>query len=154
MNMPKASAAHKKLHKFEGTWSGDEELMPSPFDPKGGPAKGRAKNKIALDGFAVVQEYQQKRRGKVSLLGHGVFRYDAIANEYQMLWLDSTGSAASTFRGSFDGKLMQLSSKDEQGQLRCSFEFTKKDIYVFKMEFSPDGNEWHPFMTGKYKKKS
>ena len=153
MKMPKPSAAHKKLHKLEGTWSGAESLLPSPFDAKGGPAKGRVKNKVALDGFAVVQDYQQKRRGKPSLVGHGVFRYDAGANEYQMRWLDSMGGPETTFRGSFEDKLLVLAAQSPQGHMRCTFEFPKKDAYVFTMAVSPDGLEWTQFMTGKYKRK-
>lgn len=153
MKMPKPSAAHKKLHKLEGTWSGDEQHSPSPFDPKGGSAKAKVKNKIALDGFAVVQEYEQKRGGKPTFSGHAIFRYDAEAAEYQMLWMDSMGGPANTFRGTFDGKVMSLSSESGQGKMRCIFEFPKKDAYVFTMDVSMDGTEWMPFMTGKYKKK-
>ena len=70
-----------------------------------------------------------------------------------MLWMDSMGGPASTFRGTFVGKVMSLTSQGEQGHARCTFEFPKKDSYVFTMEVSPDGTQWIPFMTGKYKKK-
>ena len=153
MKMPKPSAAHKKLHKLEGTWNGDEVHSPSPHDPKGGEAKAKVKNKVSLDGFAVVQEYQQKRNGKNNFAGHAIFRYDAQANEYQMMWMDSMGGPANTFRGTFDGKVLNLTASSEQGHMRCTFEFPKKDSYVFTMDASPDGTPWFPFMTGRYKKK-
>lgn len=154
MKMPKPTAAHKKLLKLEGTWSGEEHHSPSPFDPKGGSAKAKVKNKVALDGFALVQEYQQKRGGKPSFSGHGIFRYDAQASEYQMHWMDSMGGPPTVFRGGFEGKALRLVAQSPEGHMRCSFTFPKKDAYEFTMEVSPDGNAWHPFMTGKYHRKS
>jgi hypothetical protein len=40
MDMPKPGAPHQQLAKLAGTWTGDEIIGPSPFDPKG--RKGRS----------------------------------------------------------------------------------------------------------------
>lgn len=152
MKMPKPTAAHKKLHKLAGKWSGKETLAPSPWDAKGGTAVGKVTNEIALDGYAVVQDYVQKRKGKTSFLGHGVFRYDADKQEYQMLWLDSVGAEANVFRGTFEGDVLSLTSPTSQGQARCTFE-VKKKRYRFSMDVSPDGAQWVTFMSGEYQKK-
>jgi hypothetical protein len=154
MKMPKPSAAHKKLHKLAGNWSGEEVISPSPFDPEGGTAKGKIKNKVALDGFAVTQEYQQKRGGKNNFSGVGIFRFDAQANEYQLIWADSTGGAPDDFRGTFVKNVLALTARNPQGHFRCTFDLSKKDRYTFDMEVSPDGAQWFAFMSGKYKKKS
>jgi hypothetical protein len=153
MKMPKPTPAHKKLHKLAGKWSGKEKLSPSPFDAKGGTAKGRVDNRVILDGFAVAQSYQQKRGGKNTFSGHGIFRYDADANEYQMLWVDNFGMAPSTFRGTFEKNVLTLSSQTSQGISRCTFDLSKKRRYRFNMEVSPDGNQWFPFMSGDYSQK-
>ncbi len=153
MKMPKPTPAHKKLHKLAGKWSGIEMILPSPFDPKGGPAKGRIDNKIILEGFAVVQTYHQKRGGKDSFSGHGIFRYDPEANEYQMLWLDNFGGAACLFRGTFEKNVLSVSAQTSQGFSRCTFDVSKKSRYRFAMDVSQDGNHWAPFMSGEYSKK-
>ena len=56
MEMPKPTAAHRRLEKLIGRWSGEERIHPSPFDPNGGLAMARLENRPALDGFAVVQD--------------------------------------------------------------------------------------------------
>jgi hypothetical protein len=152
--MPKPTPAHKKLHRLAGKWSGKEKLSPSPFIPDGGSAKGRLDNRVILDGFAVVQNYHQKRGGKNTFSGHGIFRYDADANEYQLLWVDNFGVAPSTFRGNFDKNVLTLTTQTPQGVSRCIFDLTKKRRYRFQMDVSPDGTQWIPLMSGEYSQKS
>ena len=36
--------------------------------------------------------------------------------------------------------------------LQSTFDFREKGRYVFKMDVSPDGANWHPFMEGSYQK--
>jgi len=84
MEMPQPTAAHHRLEKLVGRWSGEERIHPSPFDPAGGIAVARAENRLALDGFAVVQDYEQERNGKISFRGHGVLRWEAHQQCYEM----------------------------------------------------------------------
>ena len=76
MDMPRPGEAHKKLSRLIGEWSGGETMHPAPWDPVGGPATARIVNRPILDGFAVVQEYQQIRNGVPNFSGHGVWWYD------------------------------------------------------------------------------
>jgi superfamily I DNA/RNA helicase len=59
ITIPKVTEAHRRLERLVGAWSGEERLYPSPFDPLGGAATGRVRNQLALDGFAVVQDYER-----------------------------------------------------------------------------------------------
>ena len=61
---------------LEGT-PRQERLYPSPWDPTGGPAVGHIENRAALDGFAVVHDYEHERNGSVTYRGHGIFTWDA-----------------------------------------------------------------------------
>ncbi len=150
MEMPKPTAAHRKLEKLVGRWTGEERVHPSPFDPKGGTAIARIENRLALDGFAVVQDYEQGRNGVVNFRGHGVFRWDASQQCYEMYWFDSMGMAPNIFRGSFDGDVLSLSCKDPHGHSRATFDLSQKGHYKFRMDVSPDGSQWFPFMEGQY----
>ena len=154
MEMPKPTDAHRRLDKLAGQWSGEEKIYPSPFDPQGGTAIARLENRLALDGFAVVQDYEQERNGKINFRGHSVFRYDAMQQCYEIHWFDSMGFAPSVFRGNFDGDTLALVSQSPQGHNRAVYDFSKKGQYAFHMEVSPDGKQWFPFMDGQYSLKS
>src|SRR5689334_22163707 len=91
MEMPKPTDAHKKLNWLTGNWAGEEKMFPSPWDPKGGMAKARIHNRSAIDGFNVVQDYEQEHGGAVNFRGHGVFSYDANQKCYVLHWWDSMG---------------------------------------------------------------
>jgi len=152
--MPKPGAEHKQLQKLVGNWVGEEKIAPAPWDPGGGTAVGRVTNRIALDGFAVVQDYEQERSpGQVNFRGHGVFTYDAKAKSYVLHWWDSMGSGGQEFRGQFEGDVLACTSKGPMGYCRCSFDVSKPGRYVFKMDVSQDGERWMNAMEGGYSKK-
>lgn len=149
MTMPKVTEAHRRLERLVGTWQGEERLYPSPFDPQGGAAIGRARNRLALDGFAVVQDYEQERDGAVNYRGHGVFRWDDRDRSYVLHWLDSMGMPPNEFRGTLDGDVLTLTSHSPQGVVRATWELGQ-DRYNYRMQVSPDGSNWFPFMEGTY----
>lgn len=150
MSMPQLSPAHHKLEKFVGQWRGEERIYPSPFDPNGGTAMARIENRLALAGFAVVQDYGQERGNQPTFQGHAVLRYEPAQQCYEMHWFDSMGMPPSVFRGNFEGEVITLTSKGEQGHSRATFDFSVAEQYKFRMEVSPDGKQWFPFMEGQY----
>lgn len=153
MEMPKPGDPHKKLSALVGEWSGGETLHPSPWDPAGGTASAHVRNRWIVDGFAVVQEYEQRRGGEVTFRGHGVFWFDPAREEYVMHWWDSMGGTGGEYRGRFDGDTLTLGAPMPQGgQSRTSWRLTDPDAHVFLMEVSPDGETWHPAMEGQYRK--
>ena len=77
MEMPRPGAPHEKLNALIGTWIGEETIHPSPWDPQGGQTEARIVNRSALGGFVVEQDYEQRRDGKISFEGRGIFGYDA-----------------------------------------------------------------------------
>jgi Protein of unknown function (DUF1579) len=150
MNMPKPGDAHTRLHRLAGQWGGEETVHPAPHDP-GGSATAFLNNRIALDGFTVVQEYEQYRHGRPTYSGHGVFWYDPVANQYAMTWFDSMMGAALEFRGDFEGDVLRLAHTPIGGGfLRATFDCGLPGEYVFVMEVSGDGNSWTPTMEGAY----
>lgn len=150
MEMPRPTDADLRLQKLVGRWRGEEYIFPSHLDPKGGPAIGIADNRSALDGFAVVQEYEQERGGVVNLRGHGVFRWDRLASVYVLHWFDSIGMPPSEFRGTFEGDVLTLTSRDDPARVRATWDFSGDGRYRYRMDVSPDGERWMPFMEGDY----
>lgn len=149
MTIPKVTEAHRRLERLVGAWSGEERLYPSPFDPLGGAATGRVRNRLVLDGFAVVQDYEQERDGGINFRGHGVFRWDPEERSYTLHWFDSLGLPPSEFRGGFEGDVLTLVNAGPQGVTRAVFELGQ-DSYTYRMQVSPDGTNWFPFMEGTY----
>jgi Protein of unknown function (DUF1579) len=149
MAMPGPTEEHHRLEKLIGSWEGEETIHPNPWDAAGGKAIGRVANRGALDGFAVVQDYEQERDGAVHFRGHGVFRWDAAAREYVLHWFDSFGMPPSELRGSLDGGLLTLENVSPQGRTRAVFDF-RPHSYDYRMEVSGDGEHWQPLMEGLY----
>jgi Protein of unknown function (DUF1579) len=151
MEMPRLTDAHRKLERLAGTWVGQEHLHPSPWDPKGGPAVGRIVNRIGLDGFVVIQDYVQERDGKVNYRAHGVFGWDPARPCYVLTWFDF-GGHPSEFTGTFEEGILLLTCKRPQGFSRGTWDFSKDGEYRFRVEVSPDGLRWHPFVEGTYQR--
>ena len=152
MEMPKPSPEQQALSILVGEWFGEEHILPGPFDPVGGPALGRVHNRLALDGFAVIQDYEQERKGTVNFRGHGVFRRDLRESRYMLHWFDSLGLAPSTFRGTLEARVLTLTAKQDQGFARAVFDFTQPGWYGYRQEVAPDGNNWIAFMTAEYRR--
>lgn len=153
MDMPKPSDKHSRLDALVGEWAGEEKLHPAPWDPAGGTASARIVNRPILDGFGVVQEYQQERDGTVTFKGHGVFWYDNQNQEYVMTWWDSMGGSGTHYRGQFDGDRLVLGAPMPQGgHSRAVFDVGTPGEYAFLMEVSPNGEDWVPAMEGTYAK--
>jgi hypothetical protein len=152
--MPKPGAAHGRLAALVGEWEGTETMHPGPWD-SGGPATGRIVNRWIVDGFAVAQEYEQRRKGRVNFRGHGIFWYDQGTSEYVLTWWDSMGQNPNDFRGTFNGDVLELASPMPQGgRMRAVFDFSGANRYSFVMTVSPDGQRWEPAMEGRYRKSS
>jgi hypothetical protein len=101
-----------------------------------------------------VQDYVQKRGGKVSYRGHGVMGYDANEKCYVWHWSDSMGGVPrEASRGEWKGNKLSFQHQGEQGHARYTYTFRKDGAVDFSIDMSQDGNEWSPFITGRYAKK-
>jgi hypothetical protein len=150
MEMPKLTDAHRKLQLLVGNWQGEEKMFPTPWDSKGGSAVGYMNNRLALDGFAVIQDYEHRREGVVKYWGHAIFTWDPNLQSYVLYWFDSLGVGQNVFQGSFDEKKLTLTYKSHQGYTRASWEFTSDKSFSYRMEVSGDGTQWQAMMEGTY----
>jgi hypothetical protein len=152
MSMPTPTEQHRRLERLVGTWQGSEELRPSPWDPKGGTATATVENRLALDGFAVIQDYVQRRGDVVTFRGHGVITWDAGQQQYVMHWWDSMGFPPNVFVGDFDGDRLTLTFHGHQGDHRVVSDYSQPGSYSFQMDVAAGGSPWQTFMTGTFQR--
>jgi len=152
MEMPKPSAGHQKLEKLAGRWEGEETMYPSQWDPKGGTAIGRTTSRMALDGFALIGEYEQERNGIITFSGHSVFTFDAQENLYSLHWFDCLGTPPELFTGRFDGDVLTVSHGGPGMHARLTYDISDAQHLASKMEMSEDGTNWRTLFDGRYRR--
>jgi hypothetical protein len=151
--MPKPGEAHARLRILAGHWQGRETLYPAPWDAAGGTATAVVDNRVVLDGFALVQEYQQSRASGPNFAGHAVLWWDSAAGQHVMTWFDAMSGTPTEYRGGFDGEVLTLTSAVAQGGFsRCTFDCRTPARYQFMLEVSADGQAWTPVLDGVYRR--
>ena len=154
MEMPKPGPAHKKLEVFAGTWSGEEKMHPSSWEPKGAQASATMTGRIVCDGFYVAGDYEQRRDGAVTFRGHSVFGWDDKSQEVVLHWFDSMGIGVDVFRGKFQGQTLALTCHNVMGHHRLVYDFSEQGTLRSKMESSKDEKQWNAMFDGIYHRKS
>jgi hypothetical protein len=152
MEMPKPSAGHLKLEKIAGRWEGEEKMYPSPWDPKGGSAIGRINSRMALKGFALINDYEQERGGAITFTGHGVFTYDPKEDGYTLSWFDCMGVPPEIFKGNFEGNVLSLSHGGPGMHVRLAYDLSDAGQLATRMEMSQDGSSWNRFFDGRFRR--
>jgi hypothetical protein len=153
MEMPKVGDAHRRIHRLAGHWTGEEKLAPSPWGP-GGPALGRTTNRVAVDDFFVVGDYEEEKDGHVVFRAHQVFGIDPQTQDVVWYWLDSMGMPPpQPARGTWtDENTLVLQSQSPMGTGRYTFVFDGEKRYRFTLENSRDGKTFTEMMRGDYRK--
>lgn len=151
MEMPKPGPEHARLAAMIGHWVGEETMHPSPWLPQGGKAKGKSTSRVACEGFCVVTDYVQEREGRVTYVGHGVFGWDRRQQRYLQHWSDSAGGMpARVTTGTWEGDTLTFTDQMHGGHMRFVYRFTSPDSYEFRIDSSPDGVNWTPFVEARY----
>jgi Protein of unknown function (DUF1579) len=151
MSMPKPSEHHHRLEKLVGRWQGTETMYPSQWDPQGGTATGRNDSRLALDGFALITDYEQERDGVITFRGHGVMTWDGKEECYLLHWFDSMGSPPEIFRGNFEGDVLTVGHGGAM-HVRLIYDLTRDGVMGSAMEMSPDGTAWATLFTCDYRR--
>ena len=154
MDVPKPTADHARLEKLAGVWRGTETMHPSDWDPQGGQAEGVTRARVALGGFPVIVDYEQIRGGERTFEGHGVFTWDPQAREVILHWFDSIGQGREEFRGGWTGDVLAVTSKNQMGFARLTYDRSTPGTLLSGMEMSRDGKNWSSLFDGQYTEES
>ena len=154
MEMPKPTDQHRRLHRLAGEWSGEEKLFPTQWGP-GGAATAQVSARVELDGFYVIQDYVENREGRVTFRGHGIFGYDAQAQDYCRYWIDSMGFVPDVpARGHWEGDTLTFRYASPRGHARYTYRFESDQVHHLRLENSHDGGKtFQTFMEATYSKK-
>jgi hypothetical protein len=153
MEMPKPTAEHQRLAKLAGNWVGEETIFPSQWAPSGGKATARIQARMDLDGFYLIADYQHEKDGGVHLRGHGVYGWDARGRCYTLHWFDSSGiEHGAPSLGTWEGDTLTLQHEMKPfGHSRYVYQVGEGQ-YRMRLENSPDGKQWTPFLEGVYRR--
>lgn len=152
MSMPKPSDGHRRLERLVGEWEGEETMHPSPWDPEGGQATGRNRNRMGLGGFAVISDYEQERNGAITFSGHGVYTFAPDSDRVTLHWFDSMGSPPEVFVGGFEEDVLTLAHGGPGMHVRLTSDFSTEGSMRAKMEMSRDGSEWQVLFEATYRR--
>ncbi len=152
MPMPTPSAGHRRLEMLVGRWEGIETMHPSQWDPTGGRAVGRTTSRLALNGLALISDYEQERDGAITFSGHGVYTYDPETDRYSLFWFDSMGSPPEVFRGGFTGDVLTLSHGGPPMHVRLTWDLARSGRMGSRMEMSDDGITWRTLFDAEYRR--
>ena len=152
MEMPKPAPGHLRMEKLAGNWEGEEKMPPSRWDPKGGAAIGRRKSRLALNGFALISDYEQERGGVITFTGHGILCFDPKRDLYSLHWFDCMGSPPEVFLGRFDGDRLTVARGGPGMHARLTYDLADPKRMLSKMEMSQDGIAWNMLFEGNYER--
>jgi hypothetical protein len=153
MEMPKPSAGHSRLRTLAGHWEGEETMHPSQWDPKGGTAAGRTTSRMALNGFALISDYEQERGGVITFSGHGVMTFEPKSDLYTLTWFDCMGSPPEVFTGRFEGDRLTVAHGGPGMHARLTYDVRDPERLLTRMEMSADGLTWNTLFDGRYERK-
>lgn len=152
MEMPKPTPGHARMEALAGEWEGEEKMLPSQWDPKGGVATGRSNSRMALNGFALITDYEQERDGAITFSGHGVMTFDPESRLYSLNWFDCMGTPPEVFRGRFEGDVLVASHGGPGMHARLTYELVEPQQLRTVMEMSPDGENWNTLFEALYRR--
>ena len=152
MDMPKPTAGHARLDLLAGRWEGEDTMLPSQWDPKGGTAIARTDSRIALNGFALISDYEQERDGVIAFAGHGVMTFDPASELYSLHWFDVMGTPPELFQGRFEDNRLTLAHGGPGMHARLTYDLTESPVLRTGMEMSEDGVTWMTLFTGRYQR--
>ena len=121
---------------------------------QGGSATGRTNSRLALDGFALISDYEQVRDGAVTFSGHGVMTYDESEACYVLHWFDCMGSPPEVFKGTFQGDVLVVAHGGPGMHARLTYDLSRENRMATRMEMSPDGKAWNTLFDSDYERKS
>jgi hypothetical protein len=156
MDMPVPTIAHHRLHRLAGEWRGEDKMFPSQWEPEGAVAQAKHSNRISLEGFGLIDEFEQSRDGKTVFSGVGMWTIDPkdTKNECVLYWFDSLGMGIDVYRGGWKGDVLSVQSRNPMGHFKLTYDLSDPDEIKSRMDASADGKSWNGMFEGVYRRES
>lgn len=122
----------KKLDFLKGTWNSKMT------DASGSASTGKAQYAPAFNGMVIEGDHSYTMGGK-PMKGRTTWGWDAEKQQYQLVWVNSMGSDAKLYYGTFpnENSLSFFTTYMQDGKAvteKLSFSFPDKNTYVFTVE--------------------
>jgi hypothetical protein len=127
----------QKLAFLKGTWNSKMT------DASGSAATGKAQYAPAFNGMVIEGDHSYTMGGK-PMKGRTTWGWDAEKKQYQLVWVNSMGSDAKMYYGTFpnESSLSFFTTYMQGGKAvteKVSFTFPDKNTYVFTVENDQTG---------------
>jgi hypothetical protein len=151
MQMPKPAPELKKVDYFAGNWTSEGDIKPGPMGP-GGKMIMTERNQWMDGGFFLTMQSEFNVAALGSGTGTAYMGYDADKKVYTYDEFNSMGEAQHS-TGRVDGDTWNWNGEKYLAGSTMKTRFIMKTLsatsYTFKLEMSPDGNNWSTVMDGK-----
>ena len=107
---------------------------------------------MALNGLALICDYEQERDGVITFTGHGVLMFEPKSETYALHWFDCMGSPPEVFVGRFEGDVLTAAHGGPGMHARVTFDMTDSQQMQTRMEMSQDGAAWNTLFDGRYER--
>jgi hypothetical protein len=147
----------EQLKGFEGTWTCSGNVAASAFGPAH-KTQGTVQGKRDLNGFWVVGAVKETKTAENPHPMHGMFHmtYDAAEKQYRLIWLDSTGSWATSTSPGWQGNTMTFTGEQtimgQKVQGRDTFVKKTERDWEHRFELNTAGN-WEAIVQENCRKK-
>ena len=146
---------HKHLARLAGDWTAESTMYSSMGEMK---AEATAKNEVVHGGRYIEMSYDSEFMGQ-PFTGSGFVGYDNFQKQYQMLWVDSMGSAMTFATGTCSADNSVLTFKYTMPSpwgdfdARMVYTFKTADEVLLEMYSKMKGGEEKKDMTIVYTRK-
>jgi hypothetical protein len=137
----------EQLAFLVGSLRGPEQMHATQWAP-GGPAEGRVRGEVAVDGLVLVQHQVQERAGAPVFRAVNVFMADP-AGRVLLYPFDSAGHPPEVPAvGTWHGDDLVFERSSPRGSARTTYT-PAADGYAWSKRFRPPGGEWAPMIEGR-----
>lgn len=154
LQMTSFSPAVTALAALAGDWEGAEHLNASPWTASG-TVDGLHRLRLATRGLTLVQDFEQRRDGTVTLTGHGVFAVDPVTSDVLWWWFDDFGHPPLTpSRGHLSDEGGIVLEKTTPRGRQLAYFAASGDVLTHRIEVAPAGtDDPTPLVNASYRRR-
>jgi hypothetical protein len=152
METPTSIAQYLPLHRFLGTWIGQEELLSEGEGAFPTIATTVSVARLELSGFFIIADHLQRQESGQTYHNHLIYGWDIAQQQYTMYQFSSRGIAPGhgPARGIWQDNTLRFEQQSSRGHLRFTYVFESDTVYAFDMDQSNDMTTWRPLIRSHF----